>query len=117
MVSPEANMTVGEVLWCQNSSRPLVAVQLWSLLLAHVDYETGQVTLGRDDMAASSRESPENISRIMTELVVFGAISRRRERIAGLRGPGAVRYFVNPRAATRFQLVLNAMRHRLKRLF
>jgi hypothetical protein len=36
----------------------------------------------------------------MTELVDFGAISRRRVKVAGMRGQGVVRYFMNPRVAT-----------------
>ena len=36
----------------------------------------------------------------MGELEGIGAISRRRERIVGMRGPGAVRYFMNPNVAT-----------------
>lgn len=39
----------------------------------------------------------------MGELVKMDAIIRRRERIAGLRGPGLVRYFMNPRVATHLE--------------
>jgi hypothetical protein len=36
----------------------------------------------------------------MSELEKIGAISRRRERIPEMRGPGPVRYFMSPRIAT-----------------
>ncbi|GGE97241.1 hypothetical protein GCM10011404_32960 [Sphingomonas prati] len=36
----------------------------------------------------------------MTELESIGAIIRRRERVAGMRGRGIVRYFINPRVAS-----------------
>jgi hypothetical protein len=36
----------------------------------------------------------------MGELESIGAISRRREKVPGMRGPGAVRYFMNPNIAT-----------------
>jgi hypothetical protein len=36
----------------------------------------------------------------MADLESIGAIARRRERVAGMRGPGVVRYFMNPGVAT-----------------
>ena len=36
----------------------------------------------------------------MGELATIGAISRRREKVAGMRGPGLVRYFMNPKVGT-----------------
>ncbi|RYY06567.1 MAG: hypothetical protein EON55_23050, partial [Alphaproteobacteria bacterium] len=42
----------------------------------------------------------DTVSEIMSELEGFGAIIRKRERVAGMRGPGMVRYFMNPRVAT-----------------
>jgi hypothetical protein len=56
--------------------------------------------LTREQMAEQIAEAPDNVSRIMTELEGIGAISRRRERVAGMRGPGMVRYFMNPNVAT-----------------
>lgn len=37
---------------------------------------------------------------MLGELEACGAIIRRREKVAGMRGPGLVRYFMNPRVAT-----------------
>jgi len=35
----------------------------------------------------------------MNELVTFGAIFSQREKVAGMRGPGLVRYFMNRHVA------------------
>ena len=45
-------------------------------------------------------ETPNHVSEIMGELATIGAISRRREKVAGMRGPGLVRYFMNPKVGT-----------------
>lgn len=83
-----------------HSSRPIVAMQLWALCFEHLDEETGEIHHSREEIAKSVGIDAEDVSRIMSELVKMGAIIRRRERIAGLRGPGLVRYFMNPRVAT-----------------
>lgn len=62
--------------------------------------ETGEVLLRRDQFADELGVAPRVVSTIMSELVAFGAMRRERVRIAGMRGPGAVRYFVNPNAGT-----------------
>ena len=99
MLSPAANAQV--VTWLvQNSERPQVAVQLWALLFTALRTDTGEVVLTRDEMAEKLGVPPNEVSRIMTELEGMGAISRRRERVAGMRGPGLVRYFMNPRVGT-----------------
>jgi hypothetical protein len=56
--------------------------------------------LRRDEIADAVGEQPEHVSTIMTELMDFGAISRKREKVGGMRGPGVVRYFMNPKVAT-----------------
>ena len=40
-------------------------------------------------------DSAETVSQIMGELESIGAISRRRDRVPGMRGQGVVRYFVS----------------------
>ncbi len=42
----------------------------------------------------------ETITRIMGDLKKCGAVSSQRVRIDGVRGPGMVRYFMNPNVAT-----------------
>jgi hypothetical protein len=99
MLSPAQNRAV--INWLlENSSRPQKAVSLWSLLFEHLRRDTGEIALTREQMAEQIGERADNVSLIMTELESIGAISRRREKVAGMRGPGVVRYFMNPNVAT-----------------
>jgi CRP-like cAMP-binding protein len=99
MLSPAQNRAV--VKWLlEHADRPREALDLWSLLFEHLDCRTGMIVLTRDEIAEQVGTHPDNVSRIMADLESIGAISRRRERVAGLRGPGMVRYFMNPNVAT-----------------
>jgi hypothetical protein len=84
----------------EHSKRPLVAVRLWALCFEHLRMDTGEILLTREEMAEKVGENADNISRIMSELVEMGAIIRRRERVRGMKGPGMVRHWMNPRVAT-----------------
>ena len=99
MLSPAQNEAVLNWL-LDHSSRPHKAVRLWAALFSHLRRDTMEIMLSRDELAALIGEKPDNVSRIMGELEGIGAISRQRERIVGMRGPGAVRYFMNPNVAT-----------------
>src|SRR3954451_24682819 len=99
MLSPTQNRAV--VRWLlEHSSRPQKAIDLWSLLFEHLRFDTGEIMLTREEIAEQIGEAPGDVSRIMGELEQIGAISRRREKVAGMRGPGVVRYFMNPNVAT-----------------
>lgn len=99
MLSPEQNAAVVQWL-AKHSSRRIEAVQVWAHCFKHLDNETGEIRQSRGQIAESLGISADDISRIMTELEKVGAISRKRDRTAGRRGPGLVRYFMNPRVAT-----------------
>jgi CRP-like cAMP-binding protein len=99
MLSPAQNRAV--VRWLlEHSSRPQKAVDLWSLLFEHLRFDTGEIMLAREEIAEQIGEAPGDVSRIMGELESIGAISRRREKVPGMRGPGVARYFMNPHVAT-----------------
>lgn len=99
MLSPEQNAAV--VNWLvKNSDRPMIAVRVWAHCFEHLNYDTGEICRRREEIAETLGIESRDVSRIMTELAKLGAINRRRERIGGLRGPGPVRYFMNPRVAT-----------------
>ena len=99
MISPAQNCAV--VSWLRtNSLRPMHAVSLWAVLFTALDQDTGEITLTRDELADLASMPVQNVSNIMSELEGIGAISRRRERVAGMRGPGLVRYLMNPNVAT-----------------
>jgi len=99
MLSPSQNAAVVSYL-AIHSSRPLVAVRLWALCFEYLRNDTGEILLRRDEIADKLQEDPDNVSRIMGELEKIGAIIRRRERVDGMRGPGLVRYFMNPVVGT-----------------
>ncbi|MFY8048207.1 MAG: helix-turn-helix domain-containing protein [Erythrobacter sp.] len=99
MLSPDQNAAV--VRWIMaNSCQPMVAARLWAELFTAMRTDTGEIVMTRDELADLVKIRPGEVSRIMGELESCGAISRRRERVPGMRGPGTVSYFMNPRVAT-----------------
>jgi CRP-like cAMP-binding protein len=99
MLSPSQNAEVVRYL-ADHSSRPVAAMQLWALCFEYLRNDTGEVMLRRDEIADKLGLESRTISEMMTELTDFGAIIRKREKVGGMRGPGLVRYFMNPRVAT-----------------
>lgn len=99
MLSPEQYGLVVEHL-AANGSRKVLAMRLWALCFRHLRSDTGEIVLSRDEFAEKLGASPRDVSRVVGELVRCGAVSRRRQPIAGLRGPGAVRLFMNPNVGT-----------------
>jgi hypothetical protein len=99
MLSPAQNRAV--VNWLlEHADRHRPALALWVLLFEHLDRRTGMILLTRDEIAEQVGTHPDIVSTIMADLESIGAISRRRERVAGMRGPGVVRYFMNPNVGT-----------------
>jgi predicted transcriptional regulator len=99
MLSPEQNAIVVDYL-ADHSERPMVALKLWALCFKHLRTDTGEIMLNREEIAEKLGQEPKRISELMTELVEFGAIIRKRMKIGGMKGPGMVHYFMNPRVAT-----------------
>lgn len=99
MLSPEQNLRVVDYL-AANSNRPILAMKAWALCFHHLRTDTGEIMLTREELGQKLSTTADHVSRVMTELVQFGAIIRRRQPVAGLRGPGLVQYFMNPRVAT-----------------
>lgn len=98
MIRPAQNRAV--TLWLmENSKRPMKAVSVWTLLFDHLMPHTGQVMLTREEIAEQVGVPVNHISQIMNELVAFGAIFSEREKVAGMRGPGLVRYYMNKHVA------------------
>ena len=99
MLSPAENKAV--VAWLNRNSRwPKVSVLLWAELFDNLRTDTGEIVLTRDELSDRVGCRPTEVSEIMGELESIGAISRRRERVPGMRGPGQVRYFMSPRIGT-----------------
>lgn len=100
MLSPSQNRAV--VGWLrEHSKRPMVALVLWSELFTHLEAETGHIVATREALAEAVGASVQDVSRVMTELVSIGAVTRWTEKVPGLRGPGVVRYAMNPHVATK----------------
>lgn len=98
MIRPAQNAAV--VDWLEaNSKRPMKAMRVWALLFDHLFPHTGQVMLTREEIAEKVGITADHVSAIMRELVAFGAIFSEREKIAGMRGPGFVRYYMNRHVA------------------
>jgi DNA-binding MarR family transcriptional regulator len=92
MLSPAQNAEV--INWLQeNSKRPHKAVMVWARILEHLRMDTGEIMATRQDLAERVSETPQNLSRIMTELASINAIRREKD---GRK----VRYFLNPTIAT-----------------
>lgn len=92
MLSPDQNAAVVRFINSE-AKQPRLSSDLWAMCFQHLRMDTGEVMLSREEFAVLLKTSGREVSRCMTELVSFGAISRRRE---GQR----VRYFMNPRVAT-----------------
>lgn len=91
----------GVVRWLRHNSRsPLIAMELWAELFQHLRFDTQEIAATREELAQAVGTSPGEVSRLMGELEGIGAISKKRERIAGMRGPGRVCYFLNPLVGT-----------------
>ncbi|MGK7871504.1 helix-turn-helix domain-containing protein [Falsiroseomonas sp. E2-1-a20] len=99
MLSAAANDRV--VSWLlENSATPIIAMRVWTKLFLSLRRDTGEIVKTRDELADVAGVTPRDVTRVMGELASIGAISRKREKVAGLRGPGVVRYFMNPWIAT-----------------
>jgi CRP-like cAMP-binding protein len=99
MLSPSQNKAVARWL-AENSERPQKAMLLWAELFDHLCRDTGEISLTRDELAEAVGIAPTSVSEVMRELESIGAIVTRRERVAGMRGPGRAVYFMNPNVAT-----------------
>ena len=92
MLGPKENAAV--VRWInQHSKRPHKAQELWATLLEHLRMDTGEIMATRQQLAERVGETPQNLSRIMSELASINAIRREKEG-------RTVRYFLNPGIAT-----------------
>lgn len=92
MLSPDQNAAVVRFINTE-ARQPRLSSLLWAMCFQHLRMDTGEVMLSREEFAVLLKTPGREVSRAMSELVSFGAISRRRE---GQR----VRYFMNPRVAT-----------------
>lgn len=79
--------------------RPNQVRHAFDLVLLNLRQDTGEVMLSRDQLADAIGCLPRHVSTVMGVLARLGVIEAQRRRVEGMRGPGAVAYFVNPHVA------------------
>jgi len=97
MIEPAQCLAVWNAI--RKMDRPDLTRHVFDLVLTHIEPNTGAVTLTREEIAAACETGPEHISRVMTQLEDHKVIYRRRLKVAGMRGRGPVRYYLNPHVA------------------
>jgi hypothetical protein len=89
--------------WLEEHSRsPRAAVRLLRQMLRFVHPKTQEVLRTREELAELAKTTPDEVSLIMNELLSIQAVRRERVPVKGMRGPGVVRWSVNPRLGTHF---------------
>ena len=79
--------------------RPNQVRHAFDLVILNLRQDTGEVMLTRDELAQEIGCDPNHVSNVMGTLARLGVITRERQRVEGMRGPGMVVYFVNPHVA------------------
>lgn len=82
-----------------NSRRPAVAMELLWICLREAQFNDGVVGMSRNRLAHELKVEPREISRLMTEFLRIGVVTREVVDEDGIR-LSAPRYRVNPRVAT-----------------
>lgn len=82
-----------------SEARPHQVRHAFDLVLLNLRQDTGEVTLGTEDLVKELETAPENVSRVMGTLERMGVIRRERRRVPGVRGPGKAVFFINPHVA------------------
>jgi hypothetical protein len=97
MISPEQCLAVWDAI--RQMGRPELTRHVFDLVLTHIEPNTGAVTLTREEIAERVGTEPRNVSTVMSQLEQHKVIYRRRLKVAGMRGRGPVRYYLNPHGA------------------
>jgi hypothetical protein len=84
----------------ENSPRPRLAGRLWRKLMMYVDWDTGEITKGRGELAELLNTRPSEISEAMRDLERIGAVTSKLVPVRGLKGPGVARWYMSPRITT-----------------
>jgi hypothetical protein len=79
--------------------RPQQVRHAFDLVLLNIRPDNGEIMLTRDEMAEKMRCAPREVSKAMGVLFRMGVVLRETRKVAGLRGPGMVVWFINPHVA------------------
>jgi hypothetical protein len=100
MISREQTAVIWDAIRkLPGSERPEKVRHAFDLILLNLNWNTGEVMLTRDEMAAKMECSPANVSRVMGTLERMGVIRRERRRVEGMQGRGMAVYVINPHVA------------------
>ena len=100
MISPAQCLAVWEAIRdLPANDRPKQVRHIFDYILTHVEVNTGAVVLTREELAEKINAEPCTVSTLMGTLEKMGVIYRRRIKVSGMRGPGMVRYYLNPHVA------------------
>lgn len=100
MLNPSQCLAIWDAIRALPSDdRPGQLRHLFDLVLTHLETNTGAVTLTREELADMIGTEPRHVSTMMGTLERLGVIYRRRIKVAGMRGRGIARYYVNPHVA------------------
>lgn len=79
--------------------RPQEVRHAFDLCLLHLRQDTGEIMLTRDEFAERMKIDPKHVSSAMGVLARMGVVIKERRKVAGMRGPGIVAWFINPHVA------------------
>jgi len=79
--------------------RPPLVRHCFDLVLLNIRKDNGEIMMTRDEMAEEIGCPPREVSRAMGVLWRLGVIERELRKVAGMRGPGMVVWFINPHVA------------------
>ena len=101
MLSSIQAVAVWEAIWSlPNIARRNHVHRAFDLICAHVERDSCEILMTRDELARRIGTAPTHVTSIMATLRHLGVIQRtERRRVPGVRGPGEVVYFLNPHVA------------------
>lgn len=79
--------------------RPALVDRAFKAILLNLEPRTGRILLTREEFAAAMRCPAAKVGAALCVLVRLGAVRRVATPVLGVRGPGEVRYFINPDVA------------------
>lgn len=106
MIEPSQCVVIWEAI--RRMPLPDLTRHVFDYVLTHIEPNTGAVTLTREEIAARVGTEPRHVSTVMTQLERHNIIFRRRLKVEGRRGPGPVRYYLNPHAGWNGSLEVRA---------
>ena len=99
LMGPEEFNEVADWLEAHSKHRR-TAVRLFRHLFRFLDPRTQEILRTREELAELARMDVDAVSKVMGELVGLGVLRKERTPIPGIKGPGLVHWYMNPKVAT-----------------